>query len=404
MSLEGRTTMVSFHCKLHFSVTSILIYLDLCTAQPTLINYVCLGNNYTSNSPFNYNINLLLSSLSSASLKNGFYNTTAGQNPYRVYGIFLCRGDVTPGVCQSCIMTASEEIKQACPTEEESIIWYEKCMLRYSTSNIFSNLAESPEVDQWETENVTDLEYFNQILGVLMNNLVSQASSSSSTDMFAANNEYYNSFQRIYGLVQCTPDISHSDCNRCLIGSLAQIHRCCSGSRSGGIFRPSCNLMYSTDSLYQLEADGSAPPPLSKRSAPPPLSKRSAPPPSSKQKNSTDRKKSNSLHIVVIITVPTVVIMILLFITCFFYVQRKNRKRKINLINKIETTESLRFSFSTIKAATNDFSDNNKLGVGGFGVVYKVMKMSSYNYINFLCQFMFYVPIFTWFLNHFPKK
>ncbi|KAJ4958900.1 hypothetical protein NE237_026011 [Protea cynaroides] len=223
----------------------------------------------------------------SQSATNGFYNTTAGQNPYRVYGIFLCRGDVTPGVCQSCIMTASEEIKQACPTEEESIIWYEKCMLRYSTSNIFSNLAESPEVDQWETENVADLEQFNQILGVLMNNLVSQASSSSSTDMFATNNENYTSFQRIYGLVQCTPDISQSDCNRCLIGSLAQIPRCCSGSRSGGIFRPSCNLMYSTDSVYQLEADGSDPPPLSKRSAPPP---------SSKQRYSTDSETPFLFH------------------------------------------------------------------------------------------------------------
>ncbi|MFS8015400.1 putative protein kinase RLK-Pelle-DLSV family [Helianthus anomalus] len=39
--------------------------------------------------------------------------------------------------------------------------------------------------------------------------------------------------------------------------------------------------------------------------------------------------------------------------------------------NEISTTESLQYSFGIIKAATNDFSENNKLGQGGFGLVYK---------------------------------
>lgn len=34
--------------------------------------------------------------------------------------------------------------------------------------------------------------------------------------------------------------------------------------------------------------------------------------------------------------------------------------------------ESLQFNFDTIRDATNDFCDSNKLGRGGFGVVYKV--------------------------------
>jgi hypothetical protein len=36
------------------------------------------------------------------------------------------------------------------------------------------------------------------------------------------------------------------------------------------------------------------------------------------------------------------------------------------------TVESLQFDFATIEAATNKFSGDNKLGEGGFGVVYKV--------------------------------
>ena len=42
-------------------------------------------------------------------------------------------------------------------------------------------------------------------------------------------------------------------------------------------------------------------------------------------------------------------------------------------MEQIGSAESLQFDFETIKIATDDFSDANKLGRGGFGVVYKVL-------------------------------
>jgi hypothetical protein len=42
--------------------------------------------------------------------------------------------------------------------------------------------------------------------------------------------------------------------------------------------------------------------------------------------------------------------------------------------NEISLGESLQFDFNTIREATDDFSDANKLGQGGFGAVYRVMK------------------------------
>jgi len=40
--------------------------------------------------------------------------------------------------------------------------------------------------------------------------------------------------------------------------------------------------------------------------------------------------------------------------------------------DEITIVESFQYNFDTIRAATSDFSNSNKLGQGGFGVVYRV--------------------------------
>lgn len=50
----------------------------------------------------------------------------------------------------------------------------------------------------------------------------------------------------------------------------------------------------------------------------------------------------------------------------------------------LNEAESIQFDLSTIEAATNNFSERNKLGEGGFGEVYKV-----YTHIDSLCPSSF---------------
>ncbi|XP_021296996.1 cysteine-rich receptor-like protein kinase 10 isoform X2 [Herrania umbratica] len=51
---------------------------------------------------------------------------------------------------------------------------------------------------------------------------------------------------------------------------------------------------------------------------------------------------------------------------------RKTREQDVESDDdEIITAESLQYDFDTIKAATNNFSDENRLGQGGFGAVYK---------------------------------
>ncbi|XP_042944501.1 putative cysteine-rich receptor-like protein kinase 20 [Carya illinoinensis] len=60
--------------------------------------------NVSSNSAYRKNVNTLLSSLSSyTQIDYGFYNFSTGENSDRVNAVALCRADLTPTNCQSCI-------------------------------------------------------------------------------------------------------------------------------------------------------------------------------------------------------------------------------------------------------------------------------------------------------------
>jgi hypothetical protein len=59
--------------------------------------------------------------------------------------------------------------------------------------------------------------------------------------------------------------------------------------------------------------------------------------------------------------------MLLLFKLIFVVISSSGESE-----DEIRSVEFLQLDFGTIKVATDDFSDANKLGQGGFGVVYKV--------------------------------
>ncbi|CAK7350965.1 unnamed protein product [Dovyalis caffra] len=73
-----------------------LITISITEAQEPTYRYDYCPNTTTfvRNSKYEANLNLLLSSLVSNANRNniGFYNNSAGQDPYDVYGLFLCRG------------------------------------------------------------------------------------------------------------------------------------------------------------------------------------------------------------------------------------------------------------------------------------------------------------------------
>ncbi|XP_041028267.1 cysteine-rich receptor-like protein kinase 10 isoform X1 [Juglans microcarpa x Juglans regia] len=311
---------------------------------------------FAANSTYESNLKIVLSSLSSNATRatTGFYNASAGENPAEVVsGLFLCRGDVNTTVCQDCVATATKEVRQLCPLDKVALLWYDECFLRYSNLSIFATINEVPGVEINSTQNIggTEGDRFNDLLASTLNLLARRAADSQSGKKFATGEVEFTDSQTLYSLLQCTPDLTDSDCFRCFQSAIGTLPMCCDRKQRGGVLLPSCVVRYDMSPFYTITAASPTRPPLAPGGS-----------------------KTSSLKILAI-AIPIAVSMVLFFVA-YCFIRRRARKKYNTLPEEkaeveIATVESLQFDLDILETATNKFSEDNKLGEGGFGPVYK---------------------------------
>ena len=226
----------------------LLLIISQASAVPSFLNYSCASGNYTVSSTYQTNLNTLLANLTSnTEIDYGFYNSSYGLNTNKVNAMGMCRGDVKPDTCRSCLSDATNLLSQICPGSE-AVGWYEYCMLRYSNRSIFHRVENSPKFYMQNPYyiNATEVDKFNQALKNLMDKLRITAAAGDYRRKYAnaAANVSGESFRNIYGLAQCTPDLSRPQCDDCLAGSFSEIPGCCNSRRGGRVIKPSCNIRY----------------------------------------------------------------------------------------------------------------------------------------------------------------
>ena len=178
------------------------------------------SGNVSSNSTFRANLNTLISTFSSnTQIDYGFYNFSAGEGTDKVYATGLCRADLTPTDCRICLNNSGHELLQLCPNEKEGIMWYMNCTVRYSNNSIFGVMETTPTkylATGPRDDLVSKLTEFNEVLSTLFYDLRVRASAGGIFRKVAVGNATYLN-HTIYGLMQCSPDLSEMDCSNCLV-------------------------------------------------------------------------------------------------------------------------------------------------------------------------------------------
>uniref|UniRef100_A0A0A0LRN7 Gnk2-homologous domain-containing protein n=1 Tax=Cucumis sativus TaxID=3659 RepID=A0A0A0LRN7_CUCSA len=331
----------------------------------------CLTGNFTQNSTYHANLNLLFSTLSTnGPPANRFFKSSVGRSPNdTVYGLFQCRGDVTNATCRTFLATATRDaVRLYCPIAKGAVIWYDEIIFHYSDQPFFSIITSTPNLALLNSAEIdVDKIRFNQLVMSTLRATAALAASSVG-ELFATQMANFTQDRNIYTLAQCTDDLSNTDCVECLRQATSGIPGCCTDKLGGRVLLPSCFVRYEVYSFYEISIPPPATPTPNSTIPTRPLLPSSSPPPG---------ERRSSTVLIVAIVAPITVSILLFFVGCCFLRQRAKRRnsavKEDSVVNEMTTADSLQFDFKKIEAATNKFSEENKLGEGGFGSVFKGM-------------------------------
>ncbi|KAB1199562.1 Cysteine-rich repeat secretory protein 38 [Morella rubra] len=216
--------------------------LDAANCAGPLFHFCFSQTKYTVNSPYATKLNGLLNQLSTKVPRTGFrldFNVDAEN---RVNGLALCRGDVSSRNCKTCVIDAEKEVRHRCPYEKGATIWYDYCLLKYSDMDFFGKIDNGNKFYMWNVQEVKNTTSFNRKLKDLLSSLSYKAYAS--PKLYATGELVLGSSEKLYGLAQCTRDLSSLDCKECLDGAIGELPKCCDGKRGGRVVGGSCNFRY----------------------------------------------------------------------------------------------------------------------------------------------------------------
>ncbi|XP_052162038.1 cysteine-rich receptor-like protein kinase 6 isoform X1 [Oryza glaberrima] len=337
------------------------------------------GGTYAANSTYETNLLDLISALqgnasSSPTLYASGVVGSGGRDA--VYGVMLCRGDLSTSDCNDCGTRAGQDVGRVCNRTRDAALVYNQCYVRVSDADFLAattnNSGEVPLMSSTNITRAADVRAYDAAVVSLLNATVRYAVENS-TRMFATGQRVGSDpgFSDIYSMAQCSPALSRPLCRSCLDGLVGQWWDTfpvnVEGARIAGT---RCNLrselnqgtFYTGQPMVVLRADELAPP-----QGPAPAATTGA-----------GVGKNNSASKVLVIVVPIVAVAIVAATSfCIWNVRRKRRSRKAEHFSELDASEDLEsvkstlITLASLQVATDNFHESKKLGEGGFGAVYK---------------------------------
>lgn len=204
----------------------------------------CSEEKYQPNTPYESNLNSLLSSVATSSSEvtfnsYGIGNGTSTQPEGAVYGLYQCRGDLHPIDCSKCVGRAVNQISLVCPYSLGASLQLEGCFVRYEHSGDFlGKLDTSIRYKKCSKGVSSDVEFFRRRDDVL-------------EDLQTANGFRVSSSGLVQGFAQCLGDISVSDCSTCLVDAVGKLKSLCGSAAAADVFLGQCYARYWASGYYE---------------------------------------------------------------------------------------------------------------------------------------------------------
>ncbi|RWR84643.1 cysteine-rich receptor-like protein kinase 2 isoform X2 [Cinnamomum micranthum f. kanehirae] len=340
--MQAKTLNSFFSLLLPFTSISFLIFLNPIASDPQtyLINKGCSQYNVTNPSSFFTNLNSTFSDIRSQLNSSTFANASRLRATDPVYVLFQCRDYLSSADCLSCFSTAEVLIRN-CSAANGARVIYDGCFLRYESNGFFDQGTMIGNAGYCDNTTLSSDGSFGGTVDGLLKDL------STATPRM---NGYFGAAKRgnVYGVAQCARTVSTTACEQCLNVAYGNINGC-PPDGGGRSVDAGCFLRYSVASFFSDNQTTDLAPFLSSGSS------------------------SNKKAAIIGGVVGGAVFVLLLLLIVVYLVRRKKTQRthKRNILGTTELRGPVIYHYKDLKFATKNFSEEYKLGEGGFGDVYK---------------------------------
>ena len=107
---------------------------------------------------------------------------------------------------------------------------------------LFGQIDNTNKFYMWNLQNVSDPAEFNYKTKDLLTQLANEASVSPKS--YATGELKLGESKKLYGLTQCTRDLSSADCKKCLNDAISELPTCCDEKEGVRVVGGSCNFGY----------------------------------------------------------------------------------------------------------------------------------------------------------------
>ncbi|KAK7290293.1 hypothetical protein RIF29_04604 [Crotalaria pallida] len=315
--------------------------------QINLINKGCSQYNATNLSNFNQNLNASLADLRSQVSNQSKHFATAhqalGADP--VYALFQCRNYLSNTDCAACFAAAAAQIRNCSAGANGARVIYDGCFLRYESNGFFDQTTLPG--NSMICGNNTAVGGATAFSGAAQQVLEDLQIATPKINGFFAATKTQVAGGTIYAIAQCVETASESGCLDCLNVGYNNIQSCLPNT-DGRAFDAGCFMRYSETSFFADNQTIDITPFLKQGSS----------------------SKKGAIIGGVVGGVGLIVILLALFAWLKLYKKPKRAPRG-DILGATELKGPVNYRYKDLKSATKNFSDENKLGEGGFGDVYK---------------------------------